>query len=38
MGTRWDDADVLDLAAAYENSVDARRPPTFLPTVGKGAA
>jgi amidase len=38
MGTRWDDADVLDLAAAFERSVDARRPPTFLPTVGKAAA
>jgi amidase len=34
MGTRWDDADVLDLAAAFEASVGARRPPTFIPTVG----
>lgn len=34
MGTRWDDADVLDLAAAFEASVDARRPPTYLATVG----
>ena len=33
-GTRWDDADVLDLAAAFEQAVDARRAPGYLPTVG----
>ncbi len=33
-GTGWDDADVVDLAADFEDEVDARRPPTFLPTVG----
>ena len=38
MGTGWDDADVLDLAAAYEAFVDARRPPHFLPTVGTSAS
>jgi amidase len=38
MGTRWDDADVLDLAAAFEASTQARRAPTFLPTVGRAAS
>jgi len=33
-GTRWDDADVLDLAASFEAAVDARRAPGYLPTVG----
>jgi amidase len=33
-GTRWDDADVLDLAAAFEAATDARREPGYLPTVG----
>jgi amidase len=33
-GARWDDADVLDLAAAFEAAVDARRAPGYLPTVG----
>jgi amidase len=34
IGTRWDDADVLDLAAAFEEAADARRAPGYLPTVG----
>jgi amidase len=33
-GARWDDADVLDLAAAFESAVGARRAPGYLPTVG----
>jgi amidase len=33
-GAQWDDADLLDLAAAYEDSAHARRAPTYLPTVG----
>ncbi len=33
-GARWDDADVLDVAAAFEAAVDARRAPGYLPTVG----
>jgi amidase len=33
-GTRWDDADVLDLAAGFEAATGARRAPGFLPTVG----
>jgi amidase len=37
-GTRWDDADVLDLAAAFESAVDARRAPGYLPTVGADPA
>jgi amidase len=32
--TRWDDADVLGLAASFEAAVDARRAPGYLPTVG----
>jgi amidase len=32
-GTRWDDAELLDLAASFEASVDARRAPGYLPTV-----
>jgi amidase len=38
MGTRWDDADVLNLAAAFEASTQGRRAPTFLPTVGRAAS
>lgn len=38
MGTGWDDADVLDLAAAFEASTGTRRPPAFLPTVGDAAS
>ncbi|WNV76501.1 amidase family protein [Geodermatophilus sp. DSM 44513] len=34
IGTRWDDADVLDLAYSFETEVDARRAPGYLPTVG----
>jgi amidase len=38
MGTRWDDAAVLDLAASFEAAVQARRAPSYLPTVGKAAS
>jgi amidase len=34
IGTRWDDADVLDLAASFEEAAGARRAPGYLPTVG----
>ncbi|WP_448628472.1 amidase [Geodermatophilus sp. URMC 64] len=34
IGTRWDDADLLDLAAAFETADPARRAPEFLATVG----
>ena len=34
IGTRWDDAGVLELAASFEAEVGARRAPTFLTTVG----
>lgn len=34
IGTRWDDADLLDLAASFEEAADARRAPGYLPTVG----
>jgi amidase len=37
-GTRWDDADVLDLAAAFEAATNARRAPGYLPTVGDDPA
>jgi amidase len=37
-GTRWDDAGVLDLAAAFESATHARRAPGYLPTVGDSAA
>ncbi len=33
-GTQWDDVDVLGWASAFEAAVDARRTPTYLPTVG----
>jgi amidase len=33
-GTRWDDADVMDLAASFEATAQARRAPGYLPTVG----
>jgi amidase len=33
-GAQWDDADLLDLAAAYEATAQARRAPQYLPTVG----
>jgi amidase len=33
-GAQWDDADLLDLAAAYEAAANARRAPTYLRTVG----
>jgi amidase len=33
-GTRWDDAELLDLAYSFEQSTQARRPPEYLPTVG----
>ncbi|MBV8928863.1 MAG: amidase [Mycobacteriaceae bacterium] len=32
-GTRWRDADMLDLAYAFETSTHARRAPGYLPTV-----
>jgi amidase len=35
MGTRWSDASVLDLAYSFEQTVNARRAPGYLPTVGK---
>jgi amidase len=31
---RWHDADVLDLAYAFETATQARRAPGYLPTVG----
>ena len=34
-GARWDDADVLDLAASFEAAVGARQAPGYLPTVGE---
>ncbi|WP_254781144.1 amidase [Modestobacter sp. DSM 44400] len=36
-GTRWDDADVLDMAASYEAATGHRREPGYLPTVGVDA-
>ena len=33
-GTRWDDADLLDLAADFEDEAGARRAPQYLPSVG----
>ncbi len=38
IGARWDDADVIGLAAAFEASTDARRAPGYLPSVGGDAA
>ncbi len=35
IGTRWDDADVLDLAVSFEAAVGARQAPGYLPTVGE---
>ncbi len=35
IGTRWDDADVLDIAASFEAQAQARRAPGYLPTVGE---
>jgi amidase len=35
IGTRWDDAAVLDLAFDFESEASARRPPEFLSTVGE---
>ena len=32
MGAAWSEARLLGLAYAFEQSIDARRPPTFLPT------
>ncbi|MGY1590971.1 amidase family protein [Geodermatophilus sp. SYSU D00708] len=34
IGSRWEDAAVLDLALDFESEVGARRAPEFLPTVG----
>jgi amidase len=34
MGTRWEDADLLDLAYSFEQATRARRAPQYLPTVG----
>ncbi|WNG94318.1 amidase family protein [Mycobacterium sp. ITM-2016-00318] len=34
IGARWHDADVLDLAYAFETATKARRTPGYLPTVG----
>jgi amidase len=33
-GTRWADAEMLDLAYSFEQATHARRAPEFLPTVG----
>ena len=33
-GARWHDADMLDLAYAFETATKARRAPGYLPTVG----
>jgi amidase len=33
-GTRWDDADLLDLAYSFEQATQARRAPEYLPTMG----
>jgi amidase len=33
-GTRWDDAEMLDLAYSFEQATQARRAPESLPTVG----
>ncbi len=35
IGARWDDADVLGLAYAFESETHARRAPGYLPTVGE---
>jgi amidase len=35
MGSRWEDAAVLDLAFDFESEVGARRAPEFLPTAGE---
>jgi amidase len=35
IGTGWDDAHVLELAAAFESVTHARRPPAYLPTTGE---
>jgi amidase len=32
-GARWHDADMLDLAYAFETATHARRAPGYLPTV-----
>lgn len=34
IGARWHDADMLDLAYAFETATKARRAPKYLPTVG----
>ncbi|MCW2583206.1 MAG: putative secreted amidase [Klenkia sp.] len=34
LGTGWTDADLLDVAADFEDAAQARRSPGFLPTVG----
>ena len=34
IGARWHDADVLDLAYAFETATHSRRAPAYLPTVG----
>jgi amidase len=33
IGTRWDDAEILDLAYAFEAATKARRAPGYLPTL-----
>jgi amidase len=35
IGTGWDDADLLDLAADFEDQARARRAPEYLPSVGE---
>ena len=35
VGARWSDADLLDLAASFEQAASARRAPEYLPTVGE---
>ena len=37
-GTRWADADLLDIAADFEDQAAARQAPGYLPTIGPDPA